>query len=50
MDLFGFGPKFGPYHYARLPNYKRVKLGRLAGPSLNTAKGGKHKPGLDSMH
>ena len=25
MDLFGFGPKFGPYLYAELPSYKRVK-------------------------
>ena len=34
MDLFKFGPKFGPYHYAELPSYKRVKWGRLTGPSL----------------
>ena len=33
MDLFGFGPKFDPYHYAELPSYKRVKWGRLTGPS-----------------
>ena len=35
MDLFEFGPKFGLYHYAELPSYKRVKWGRLTGPSLN---------------
>ena len=24
MDLFGFRPKFGPYHCAELPRHKRV--------------------------
>ena len=33
MDLFRFCPKFGPYHYERLPRYKRVKWAQLAGPS-----------------
>ena len=29
IDLFVFRPKFGPYHYAELPSYKRVKWGQL---------------------
>ena len=29
IDLFEFGPKFGLYHYAEFPSYKRVKWGRL---------------------
>ena len=33
MDLIGFGPRFGPYHHAEIPSYKRVKWGRLTGPS-----------------
>ena len=33
MDLIGFGPRFGPYHYAEIPSYKRVKWGRLTGTS-----------------
>ena len=32
LDLFGFGPKFGLLHYVKLPSYKIVKWGRLAGP------------------
>ena len=24
MDLFGFGPKFGQYNYAKLPSYKGI--------------------------
>ena len=35
LDLFGFGPKFDLFHYAKLPCYKRVKWGWLAEPSLS---------------
>ena len=34
MDLFGFGKQFGQYHFAKLPKYKGVKWGQLAGRSL----------------
>ena len=38
LDLFGFGQQFGVFLYAKLPNYKKVKLGRLAEPSLTHFK------------
>ena len=34
LDFIGFLPTFGLFHYAKLASYKRVKCGRLAGPSL----------------
>ena len=33
LDLFGFWPIFGLFYYAKLPIYKRVKWGWLAGLS-----------------
>ena len=34
LDLLRFGPKFGIFHIAKVPCYKRVKWGQLAGPSV----------------
>ena len=33
LDFNGLWPTFGLFHYAKLPSYKRVRWGRLAGPS-----------------
>ena len=38
LDFIGFWPTFGLFHYAKLPSYKRVKCGRLAGPSRTNKK------------
>ena len=32
LDFIGFWPTFGLFHYTKLPSYKRVRWGRLAGP------------------
>ena len=32
LDIFGLGLKFSILHYPKLPIYKRLKWGRLAGP------------------
>ena len=32
LDFIGFWPTFGLFHYSKLPSYKRVRWGRLAGP------------------
>ena len=38
LDLFGLEPKFGLFHYAKLPSYNRVKLGWLCGlPNLHNS-------------
>ena len=34
LNLFVFRPKFGLFHQAKSPIYKRVELGQLAGPKL----------------
>ena len=34
LDFIRIWPTFGLFHYAKLPSYKRVRWGRLAGPSL----------------
>ena len=36
LNFIGFWPTFGLFHYAKLPSYKRVRWGRLAGPSQNS--------------
>ena len=33
LDFIGLWPIFSLFHYAKLPSYKRVRWGRLAGPS-----------------
>ena len=33
LNIIGFWPTFGLFHYAKLPSYKRVRWGRLAGTS-----------------
>ena len=32
LYIFGFGPKYRLFHYAKLPSYKRMKRARLTGP------------------
>ena len=34
LNLIGFWPTFRLFHYAKLLSYKRVRWGRLAGPSV----------------
>ena len=33
LDFIWFWPIFGLFYYAKFPSYKRVRWGRLAGPS-----------------
>ena len=33
LDLIRFSLTFGLFHYPKLSSYKRVRLGRMAGPS-----------------
>ena len=39
LNIIGFWPTFGLFHYAKLPSYKRVRWGRLAGPSRMASNG-----------
>ena len=39
LNFIGFWPTFGLFHYAKLPSYKRLRWGRLAGPSNSSFSG-----------